>query len=99
MIVEGDMLYPPVQALQALTRFQKLDRRRHPAHRHPGRHRAERPAKPVEIIAALLPPAAKWQAVLPGQAKNPKYLQDGDVVEATSPPTTAPSTSAPSARS
>ena len=25
MIVEGDILYPPVQALQALTKFQKLE--------------------------------------------------------------------------
>ena len=25
MVVEGDILYPPVQALQALTKFQKLD--------------------------------------------------------------------------
>src|SRR5262245_57001035 len=25
LVVEGDILYPPVQALQALSRFQKLD--------------------------------------------------------------------------
>ena len=44
-LVEGDMIYRPLQALQALTRFQDLDRRRPRAHRHPGRHRAQRAAQ------------------------------------------------------
>ena len=32
---------------------------------------------------ALLPPDVKWKAFFSRQAKNPKYLHDGDVVEAT----------------
>ena len=40
-LVDGDMLYRPVQALQSLTRFQDLARRRRDPHRHPGGHRAE----------------------------------------------------------
>ena len=41
------------------------------------------PPKPVEIIASLLPPAVKWKLFFRAQARNPKYLHDGDVVEAT----------------
>ena len=37
--------------------------------------------KPVEIIAALLPPATKWKLFFKRQAQNPKYLQNGDIVE------------------
>jgi 2-keto-4-pentenoate hydratase/2-oxohepta-3-ene-1,7-dioic acid hydratase in catechol pathway len=39
------------------------------------------PPKPIEMIGALLPPALKWKAFFKAQAKNPKYLRDGDVVE------------------
>jgi 2-keto-4-pentenoate hydratase/2-oxohepta-3-ene-1,7-dioic acid hydratase in catechol pathway len=41
------------------------------------------PPKPVEIIGSLLPPAIKWKVFFNRQAKNPKYLHDGDVVETT----------------
>ena len=51
-------------------------RRRRPVpHRHAGRHRAQRAAKPIEIIGSLLPPAMKWKPFFKRQAKNPKYLQ------------------------
>ena len=40
------------------------------------------PPKPIEMIGALLPPALKWKAFFKRQAANPKYLTDGDVVEA-----------------
>jgi hypothetical protein len=40
------------------------------------------PPKPVEIIASLLPAATKWRLFFAGQARKPKYLQDGDVFEA-----------------
>ena len=39
------------------------------------------PPKPVEIIAAFLPPALKWKIFFRRQAQNPKYLKHGDVVE------------------
>ncbi|MBV8177335.1 MAG: fumarylacetoacetate hydrolase family protein, partial [Mycobacterium sp.] len=40
------------------------------------------PPKPVQIIANLLPPALKWQTFFKRQAGNPKYLHDGDIIEA-----------------
>ena len=40
------------------------------------------PPKPIEMIGALLPPAVKWKAFFKRQAGNQKYLQHGDVVEA-----------------
>ena len=39
------------------------------------------PPKPIEIIGSLLPPELKWKAFFKRQAKNAKYLRDGDVVE------------------
>ena len=39
------------------------------------------PPKPVEMIAALLPPALKWKLFFKRQASNPKFLKAGDVVE------------------
>ena len=40
------------------------------------------PPKPIEIIGKLLPPAVKWKAFFKRQASNPKYLRNGDLVEA-----------------
>ena len=82
MLVDGDMLYRPVQALQSLARFQPL---------HPGDliltgtpvgTALSAPPKPVQMISSLLPPAVKWKAFFAQQARNDKYLKDGDVVEA-----------------
>jgi 2-keto-4-pentenoate hydratase/2-oxohepta-3-ene-1,7-dioic acid hydratase in catechol pathway len=77
--VGGDMIYPPVQALAALARFQHLDPGDLLLTGTPVGTALSAPAKPI----ALLPPARKWQIFLGRQANNPKYLQDGDVVEAT----------------
>ena len=33
-------------------------------------------------MASLLPAATRWKIFFRGQARNPKYLKDGDVVEA-----------------
>jgi 2-keto-4-pentenoate hydratase/2-oxohepta-3-ene-1,7-dioic acid hydratase in catechol pathway len=80
--VGGDMIYPPVQALAALARFQHLD---------PGDlvltgtqvgTALSAPAKPLALLSSLLPPARKWQIFLGRQRNNPRYLQDGDVIEA-----------------
>jgi 2-keto-4-pentenoate hydratase/2-oxohepta-3-ene-1,7-dioic acid hydratase in catechol pathway len=83
MLVDGDMIYPPVQALQALARFQRLDPGDLVLTGTPVGTALSAPPKPVEIIASLLPPAVKWKAFFNRQAKNPKYLHDGDVVETT----------------
>ncbi|BBX48654.1 fumarylacetoacetate hydrolase family protein [Mycobacterium cookii] len=83
MVVAGDMIYPPVQALQALSRFQRLDAGDLVLTGTPVGTALSAPPKPVEIIGSLLPPAVKWKAFFNRQAKNPKYLHDGDHVEAT----------------
>ena len=82
-LVEGDMLYRPLQALQALTRFQDLTAGDLILTGTPVGTALSAPPKPIEIIGNLLPPAVKWKAFFARQAKNPKYLQHGDVVEAT----------------
>lgn len=81
MRVDGDLIYPPVQALQALARFQRLDPGDLVLTGTPVGTALSAPPKPVQIIASLLPPAVKWKAFFNAQAKNPKYLRDGDVVE------------------
>ncbi len=81
MIVDGDMIYPPARALQALARFQRLDPGDLVLTGTPAGTALSAPPKPVEIIGALLPPAVKWKAFFNRQAKNPKYLHNGDVVD------------------
>jgi 2-keto-4-pentenoate hydratase/2-oxohepta-3-ene-1,7-dioic acid hydratase in catechol pathway len=82
MLVDGDMIYKPVQALQALSRFQHLDAGDLVMTGTPAGTALSAPPKPIEIIGSLLPPAVKWNAFFKRAAKNPKYLQHGDVVEA-----------------
>lgn len=76
-----DMIYSPLQALQELSRFQALAPGDLVLTGTPGGTALKAPPKPVEIIGALLPPAMKWKAFFNSQAKNPKYLHDGDVLE------------------
>ncbi|MDG4667253.1 fumarylacetoacetate hydrolase family protein [Mycobacterium sp. 236(2023)] len=81
-LVEGDMLYRPLQALQSLTRFQTLAAGDLILTGTPIGTALSAPPKVVEKIGALLPPALKWKSFFTSQAKNPKYLRDGDLVEA-----------------
>ncbi|MGQ9347106.1 fumarylacetoacetate hydrolase family protein [Mycolicibacterium gilvum] len=81
-IVDGDMLYRPLQALQALTRFQSLAAGDLILTGTPAGTALTAPPKPIEMIGNLLPPAVKWKAFFARQAKNQKYLQHGDVIEA-----------------
>jgi 2-keto-4-pentenoate hydratase/2-oxohepta-3-ene-1,7-dioic acid hydratase in catechol pathway len=81
-VVDGDMLYRPLQALQSLTRFQDLAAGDLILTGTPAGTALTAPPKPIEIIGNLLPPAVKWKAFFSRQAKNPKFLQHGDVVEA-----------------
>jgi 2-keto-4-pentenoate hydratase/2-oxohepta-3-ene-1,7-dioic acid hydratase in catechol pathway len=80
-LVDGDMLYKPLQALQSLTSFQDLAAGDLILTGTPVGTALSAPPKPVEKIAALLPPAVKWKLFFNTQAKNEKYLQHGDVVE------------------
>jgi len=76
------MIYRPAAALTGLARFQQLS---------PGDvvmtgtsvgTALSAPPKPVQKLVSLLPDDVKWKMFFTGQAKNAKYLHDGDVVEA-----------------
>jgi 2-keto-4-pentenoate hydratase/2-oxohepta-3-ene-1,7-dioic acid hydratase in catechol pathway len=77
----ADMIYPPLEALRALTRFQRLDPGDLLLTGTPVGTALSAPPKPVEVIASLLPAATKWKLFFKAQARNPRYLADGDVVE------------------
>ncbi|EUA10625.1 fumarylacetoacetate (FAA) hydrolase family protein [Mycobacterium kansasii 732] len=83
MRVAGDMIYSPLQALQGLARFQHLQPGDLVLTGTPVGTALSAPAKPVQIVSSLLPPAVKWKAFFKSQLRNAKYLHDGDVVEAT----------------
>jgi 2-keto-4-pentenoate hydratase/2-oxohepta-3-ene-1,7-dioic acid hydratase in catechol pathway len=77
MVVEGDILYPPVQAVQALAKFQHLD------------------AGDIVLTGTPVGTALTTHGIAPKgdvdivgflsmqSDKNPNYLHDGDVIEAT----------------
>lgn len=81
-VVDGDMIYPPLRTLQELTRFQRMDVGDLLLTGTPAGTALSAPPKPIELIGSLLPPALKWKAFFSSQSKNAKYLQAGDVVEA-----------------
>jgi 2-keto-4-pentenoate hydratase/2-oxohepta-3-ene-1,7-dioic acid hydratase in catechol pathway len=81
-VVEGDMLYRPLEALQSLTQFQELAAGDLILTGTPAGTALSAPAKPAQVIGNLLPPALKWKMFFKAQAGNQKYLHDGDVVEA-----------------
>ncbi|HTY34439.1 fumarylacetoacetate hydrolase family protein [Mycobacterium sp.] len=81
-LVEGDMLYRPLEALQSLTQFQELAPGDLILTGTPVGTALSAPPKPMQIIGNLLPPAVKWKMFFSRQAGNRDYLQDGDVVEA-----------------
>ena len=76
MVVEGDMLYSPVQALQTLAKFQKIEA-------------GDVVLTGTPVGTALTargienPHQMDLMTFLAAQAKNPNYLHHGDVVEAT----------------
>jgi 2-keto-4-pentenoate hydratase/2-oxohepta-3-ene-1,7-dioic acid hydratase in catechol pathway len=80
-LVDGDMIYVPWQALQTLSGFQRLDPGDLLITGTPEGTALSAPPKPVEVIAALLPQALKWKIFFKRQARNPRYLTRGDVVE------------------
>lgn len=77
----SDMIYGPLESLNALARFQDLAPGDLLLTGTPVGTALSAPPKVVEKIGALLPPAVKWKAFFRGQARNPKYLQDGNLVE------------------
>ena len=81
-LVDGDMLYRPLEALQSLSQFQELAAGDLVLTGTPIGTALSAPPKPAQLIANLLPPAMKWKMFFTSQARNRKYLQHGDVVEA-----------------
>ena len=81
-VVDSDMIYSPLVAMQALSRFQRLDGGDLLLTGTPVGDRAERAAEAGRSSSpSLLPPALKWKLFFQQQAKNPNYLKHGDVVE------------------
>jgi 2-keto-4-pentenoate hydratase/2-oxohepta-3-ene-1,7-dioic acid hydratase in catechol pathway len=78
-----DMIYPPVEALRALTRFQRLDPGDLLLTGTPAGTALSAPPWLVQKAGALLPDATRWRLFVNAQARNPRYLRDGDVIEAT----------------
>jgi len=80
-LVNPDMLYGPLQALQSLTQFQELAPGDLVLTGTPAGTALSAPPKPLQIIGNLLPPNLKWKVFFSRQADNTNYLQEGDVVE------------------
>lgn len=78
----ADMIYPPIEALRALSRFQRLDPGDLLLTGTPVGTALSAPPKPVQLIASLLPAATRWKLFFGSQERNPRYLSDGDVIEA-----------------
>jgi 2-keto-4-pentenoate hydratase/2-oxohepta-3-ene-1,7-dioic acid hydratase in catechol pathway len=70
MLVRGDMIYPPLQALQSLARFQPL-----------GTGDLIMTGTPVGTALGAPPKPTELKAFLEREASNPKYLQQGDILE------------------
>ena len=81
MLVEGDMLYRPLAALQSLSRFQDLAAGDLILTGTPVGTALSAPPKVMQIVGDLLPTAVKWKAFVKGQASKPNYLRDRDVLE------------------
>lgn len=79
-LVGGDMVFSPLEALQALTRFQRLDAGDLLLTGTPVGTALSAPPKVVQLVANFLPADVKWKAFFKRQASNPKYLKNGDVV-------------------
>ncbi len=79
----ADMIVRPAQTLTLLSRFQPLAPGDLVLTGTPGGTALKAPAKAVERLAGLLPPATKWQLFFRRQAASPRYLRDGDVITAT----------------
>jgi len=77
-----EMIVTPARALTALSGFQPLAPGDVLLTGTPGGTALQAPPKAVEKLAGLLPPATKWKLFFRRQARNPRYLRDGDVITA-----------------
>ncbi|WP_311737282.1 fumarylacetoacetate hydrolase family protein [Streptomyces sp. Ag109_O5-1] len=74
-----DMIYSPLRALQELSRFQALATGDLILTGTPVGPALKAPPKPVELLAAFLPPATKWKAshIPPSPAPRPSGSRTG----------------------
>jgi 2-keto-4-pentenoate hydratase/2-oxohepta-3-ene-1,7-dioic acid hydratase in catechol pathway len=79
----ADMIVRPARALTLLSRFQPMAPGDLLLTGTPGGTALKAPAKAAEKLAVLLPPATRWRLFFRREARNPKYLRDGDVITAT----------------
>ena len=79
----ADLIVRPAQALSLLSRFQPLAPGDLLLTGTPGGTALKAPAKAMEKLSGLLPPATKWRLFFRRQAANRRYLQDGDLITAT----------------
>lgn len=75
------MIYSPKQALQALSKFQRLDVGDLIITGTPIGTALSAPPKIVEKLIFLLSPTVRWKLFFSVQSRNPRYLRPGDVVE------------------
>jgi 2-keto-4-pentenoate hydratase/2-oxohepta-3-ene-1,7-dioic acid hydratase in catechol pathway len=79
----ADMIVRPAQALTLLARFQPMAPGDLLLTGTPGGTALKAPAKAAGKLAGLLPPATRWRLFFQREARNPRYLNDGDVITAT----------------
>ena len=79
----ADMIVGPAQALTLLARFQPMAPGDLLLTGTPGGTALKAPVKAAEKLAGLLPPATRWRLFFRREARNPRYLRDGDVITAT----------------
>jgi 2-keto-4-pentenoate hydratase/2-oxohepta-3-ene-1,7-dioic acid hydratase in catechol pathway len=79
----ADMIVRPAQALTLLARFQPMAPGDLLLTGTPGGTALKAPAKALGKLAGLLPPATRWRLFFRREARNPRYLRDGDVITAT----------------
>jgi 2-keto-4-pentenoate hydratase/2-oxohepta-3-ene-1,7-dioic acid hydratase in catechol pathway len=78
-----DMIVRPARALTLLSRFQPMAAGDLLLTGTPGGTALKAPPKAAAKLAGLLPPATRWRLFFGRQARNPRYLRDGDVITAT----------------
>jgi 2-keto-4-pentenoate hydratase/2-oxohepta-3-ene-1,7-dioic acid hydratase in catechol pathway len=79
----ADMIVRPAQALTLLARFQPMAPGDLLLTGTPGGTALKAPPGAVGKLAGLLPPATRWRLFFAREARNPRYLRDGDVITAT----------------
>ena len=74
-LVDGDMVYSPLEALQSLSRFQQLDPGDLLLTGTPAGTALSAPSKPIEMIASLLPPGDEVEGLLQEAGAEPQVPQ------------------------